>query len=191
MAHDGPLPLPAFVQYPIFPFEGDLRIRTLDPAEATERPRSGDPGGPPCGACAAADDEYLWVDDRWRVRLPPKPSGVPIQVFLETREHVDLDGLDARLAAELGVMIVRLDRAVRSVGGIGRVHMSRWGDGAAHFHVWFYGRPVGARQLLGFCLPMWAMILPPTAEAVWRNNAAAVANELARDSGRAIAMPTR
>jgi hypothetical protein len=184
---DGPFPLPAFVRYPIFPFEGDLRTKPLEPPEAADWPRSGEPGGRPCESCAAADDEYVWVDDRWRVRAARQPTGVPVQLFLETRAHVDLDGLDAVLTAELGGLLVRLDRAVRAVGGIGRVHLSRWGDGGSHFHMWCYGRPLGAMQLLGFCLPMWAMILPPTADDVWCRNLAVVAAELARDGGTAMA----
>ena len=62
--------------------------------------------------------------------------------------------LDDELAGGLGRMIVRLDRAIQAVGGIGRVQVARWGDGGSHFHMWLYGRPRGASQLLGFCLPM-------------------------------------
>jgi hypothetical protein len=62
----------------------------------------------------------------------------------------------------------------------------RWGDGGSHFHLWCYARPVGASQLLGFCLPMWAMILPPTAEDVWQRNLAVVAAELAARGGRVV-----
>ena len=82
---------------------------------------------------------------------------------------------------------MRIDRAIQAVGGIGRVHMSRWGDGASHFHLWFYGRPFGDLQMVGFCLPMWAMTLPPTPEDVWNRNLAIVARELAKGGGRAIA----
>ena len=107
-------------------------------------------------------------------------------MFLETRAHVDMDDLDADRAGELGQLIVRLDRAMQAVGGIGRVHVARWGDGGSHFHMWFYGRPLGASQMLGFCLPMWAMILPPTDDDVWRKNMAVVSRELAAGGGRAI-----
>ena len=77
--------------------------------------------------------------------------------------------------------------AIQAVGGIGRVHVSRWGDGGSHFHMWFYGRPLGDMQMLGFCLPMWAQMLPPTEEEVWNRNLRIVAHELAKDGGRAIA----
>lgn len=177
-----PLPLPAFVNWPIFPFEGDLRVRSYQGLADHDWPRSGEPGGDPCDCCAASDDEYVWADARWRVRAPRDIPGVPVQVFLETRAHLDMHEMDAELAAEFGQLIVRLDRAIQAVGGIGRVHMSRWGDGGSHFHAWFYGRPFGALQVVGFCLPMWAMILPPPDEATWRRNLAIVATELARDA---------
>jgi hypothetical protein len=185
-SEDPALPLPDFVNWDIFPFEGDLRVREVLPAAESEWPRAGEPGGGPCGSCADADDEYLWVDDHWRVRAA-RPSGVPVQVFLETREHVDMGDLGFERAGELGQMLVRLDRAIQAVGGIGRVHIARWGDGGSHFHMWIYGRPLGTRQLLGYCLPMWAQILPPTDDATWRSNMAVVAHQLAKDGGHAVA----
>jgi hypothetical protein len=181
------LPLPDFVNWSIFPFEGDFRVKPYKPEFPSDRPRSGEPGGRPCGSCVAPDDAYVWVDDAWRVRAPDDPAGVPMQLFLETREHVDLGDLDDELAGGFGRMIVRLDRAIQAIGGIGRVHVSRWGDGGSHFHVWFYARPVGASQLLGFCMPMWDMILPPVHDDVWRANLATVAAALAEGGGTAIA----
>ena len=53
--------------------------------------------------------------------------------------------------------------------------------------MWFYGRPLGDMQMLGFCLPMWAQMLPPTEEEVWNRNLGIVAHELAKCGGRAIA----
>lgn len=180
------LPLPAFVDWPIFPFVGDMRVRAVQPRAAADWPRSGEPGGAPCKSCLEPDERCIWVDDRWRVLAPEARSAVPVQLFLETREHVDLDGLDQAHAAELGQLIVRVDRAIQAVGEVGRVHMSRWGDGASHFHLWFYARPLGDPQMLGFCLPMWAEILPPTTEDVWQRNLSVVARELAKEGGRSI-----
>jgi hypothetical protein len=185
MATPDPLPLPDFVSWPIFPFVGDLPVREVQPRRAEDHPRDGEPGGSPCRACAAPDAEYLWVDDRWRVTPPLRPSGAPVQLFLETRDHVDLEDLDEDGAADLGRMIVRVTRAIHAVGGIGRVHVNRWGDGGSHFHLWFYGRPVGDTQMIGFCLPLWAMTLPPTPKPEWNRNLAVVAAELARGGGQA------
>ena len=180
------LPLPGFVAWPIFPFEGDMRVREVMPRRSEDYPRDGEPGGQPCGSCAAPDSEYIWADEHWRVKPPITPSGAPVLLFLESRDHLDLDDLDDDLAAELGVLIVRLDRVIQSVGGIGRVHVNRWGDGGSHLHLWFYGRPVGDTQMIGFCLPLWAQTLPPTPEDEWNRNLAAIATELARHGGRSM-----
>jgi hypothetical protein len=186
MTEPDALPLPDFVSWPIFPFVGDMRVRDVEPRRSADAPRDGEEGGAPCGSCRAPDDEYVWADDHWRVSAPLLPSGAPVQVFLETREHVDMDGLSPVRAGELGQMIVRLDRAIQAVGGIGRVHVSRWGDGGSHFHMWFYGRRVGDVQMLGFCSAMWAMVLPPTPEEEWNRNMAVVAAKLAEVSGRSL-----
>ncbi|MGH1490896.1 MAG: hypothetical protein ACRBK7_16140 [Acidimicrobiales bacterium] len=179
------LPVPEFVKAAIFPFEGDLQVKPVKPAFPSDRPREGEPGGAPCHACTKGDTDYIWADDNWRV-FAPEPSGVPIQVFLETRDHLDMDDLDDERSAELGQLIVRLDRAIQAIGGVGRVHVSRWGDGASHFHMWFYARPLGASQQLGFSLPMWAMTLPPTEQSIWDANKAIIAAELAAGGGQAI-----
>jgi len=192
MRHDPPvappdhIPLPAFVHWPIFPFVGDLSVREVLPRRDHDYVREGEPGGAPCTACATPDDDCLWVDDHWRVTPPLHPSGAPVQVFLETREHVDMQDLDDERAAELGRMIVRIERAVLAVGGIGRVHVNRWGDGGSHFHLWFYGRPFGDPQMIGFCLPLWAMTLPPTADDEWNRNLDIIAGELAKGGGHSM-----
>jgi hypothetical protein len=192
MRHDPPTtspdprPLPDFVHWPIFPFEGDLRVRERLPLRDHDYPRDGEPGGGPCRACATPDSECLWVDDFWRVTSPLGPSGVPVQVFLEPRDHLDLQDLDDDRAADMGRMTVRIERAILAVGSIGRVHVNRWGDGGAHLHVWFYGRPFGDPQMIGFCLPLWAMTLPPTPDDEWNRNLDVVARELAKGGGRAM-----
>ena len=40
--------------------------------------------------------------------------------------------------------------------------------------------------MIGFCLPLWAMTLPPTPEGEWRRNLRIVADELAKGGGRAV-----
>jgi diadenosine tetraphosphate (Ap4A) HIT family hydrolase len=163
-----------------------MTVRERLPLRDREYPRDGEPGGQPCRSCAAPDEEYVWVDDVWRVRAASTPSGAPVQVFLETRDHVDLADLDDDGAAAMGRMIVRLERAVDAVGGIARVHVNRWGDGGAHFHLWFYGRPFGDQQMLGFTLPLWAMTLPPTPDDEWNHNLDVIAAELARGGGQTM-----
>lgn len=181
-------PLPAFASWPTFPFEGELRIKQLDEPVAEEPPRHGeDPSE--CSACRAPDDAYIWVSERWRVRALDRPTGLPMVLILESRSHLDLGDLPNLLAAELGVLTVRLERAIRSLDGVARVHVNRWGDGSAHLHVWFLARPYGRLQLRGTFLSLWDDILPRIPEAQWRENLAMVAAWLADFGGRSIAEP--
>jgi hypothetical protein len=187
---DTPAPLPDFTRWPSFPFEGDIRVKALDEPVDIEPPRKGeDPAD--CTACAAPDDAYIWVSDRWRVRAMDRPTGLPMVLILESRSHLDLGDLPNMLAAELGVMTVRLERAIRSLDDVARVHVNRWGDGEAHLHLWFMGRPQGRLQLRGTFLSLWDEILPPVPEAKWRENLALVAAWLAEFGGTPLAAPPR
>jgi len=182
--------LPAFTYWPTFPFEGDIRVkRLLDPVEV-EPPRHGENPNE-CRACAAPDEAYIWVSERWRVRSLDRPTGLPAVLILESRSHLDLGDLPNMLAAELGVMTVRLERAIRSLDGVARVHVNRWGDGAAHLHLWFLARPYGRLQLQGTFLALWDDILPVIPEQQWRENLAMVAAWLAEFGGRPLAEPPR
>jgi hypothetical protein len=187
---DTPASLPDFTRWPSFPFEGDIRVKKLDEPVAVEPPRKGeDPAD--CTACAAPDDAYIWVSDRWRVRAMDRPTGLPMVLILESRSHLDLGDLPNMLAAELGVMTVRLERAIRSLDEVARVHVNRWGDGEAHLHLWFMGRPQGRLQLRGTFLSLWDEILPAVSEAKWRENLALVAAWLAEFGGTPLAEPPR
>jgi diadenosine tetraphosphate (Ap4A) HIT family hydrolase len=156
----------------IFPFEGDLLVKSLRDPVLPEPPRLGE-AGQPCPICAAGDAEYLWTTERWRLRVPTEPRAVPVFI-LESRRHLDLEQLDDDLAAELGALLVRVVRAVQSVDGVGRAHVNRWGDGAAHLHVWFLARPEGMLQLRGSCLPDWLDALPALPDEEWQACALAV-----------------
>jgi hypothetical protein len=112
-------------------------------------------------------------------------------LILESRSHLDLGDLPNLLAAELGVMTVRLERAIRSLDGVARVHVNRWGDGSAHLHLWFLARPAGRLQLRGPFLSLWDEILPQISDAQWRENLALVAAWLAEFGGRPLAEPPR
>lgn len=185
-----PLPLPAFTTWDTFPFEGDLKVRTLEPPVPQEPARKGEEIAD-CKACQASDDAYVWVNERWRVRSMDRPTGLPMILILEPRSHLDLGDLPNLLAGELGVLSVRLERAIRSLDGVARVHVNRWGDGAAHLHVWFMARPYGQLQLRGSFLPMWDDILPPVNEAQWRENLALIAAWLEDFGGTAVAQPPK
>ncbi|GHJ46672.1 hypothetical protein Cs7R123_40140 [Catellatospora sp. TT07R-123] len=187
---DTPMPLPGFTAWPSFPFEGDIKVKQLDPPVDTEPTRKGEDSAD-CTACAAPDDAYIWVNERWRVRTMDRPTGLPMVLMLEPRSHLDLGDLPNLLAAELGVMTVRLERAMRSLDNVARVHVYRWGDGAAHLHVWFMARPTGQLQLRGTFLPLWDDILPPIPEVQWKESLAHVAAWLAEFGGTPLAQPPR
>jgi hypothetical protein len=181
-------PLPDFTRWPSFPFEGDMRVKRLAPPVEAEPPRTGE-DATDCVACNTSDDAYIWVSERWRVRAMDRPSGLPMVLILECRSHLDLGDLPNLLAAELGVMTVRMERAIRSLDGVARVHVNRWGDGSAHLHMWFLARPYGRLQLRGTFLSLWDDILPVIPEQQWRENLALVAAWLAEFGGQAIAEP--
>src|SRR5206468_12596487 len=84
------------------------------------------------------------------------------------------------LAAEQGGMLGRVERAVLAVGGIARVHIGRWGEGAEHLHWWFIGRPEGFGQLRSSIAELWDEVLPPTPPEIWRDNLARVVDGLIR-----------
>ncbi|GIJ33751.1 hypothetical protein Vse01_28990 [Micromonospora sediminimaris] len=190
VVHDTPPSIPDFTQWPSFPFEGDLRVKPLADPVPVEPPRKGE-AHRECTACLAPDEAYIWVGERWRVRAMDRPTGLPMVLILESRSHLDLGDLPNLLAAELGVMTVRLERAIRSLDGVARVHVNRWGDGSAHLHMWFLARPYGRLQLRGTFLSLWDSILPPISEEQWRENLALVAAWLAEFGGRPLAEPPR
>jgi diadenosine tetraphosphate (Ap4A) HIT family hydrolase len=175
---DGRLAMPPVHEWETFPFEGDIRVRPLAPPVAEERPRSG-AGGVACWRCERGDSDAVWSDEHWLVRPMEKPTGLPVVVILQPRPHHDLHDLPDGLARELGPLIQRVERAVRSVGGIGRVHVCRWGDGSEHLHFWFMARPARLPQLIGSFAAIWDDILPPIPEEVWRENLRLVAESLA------------
>jgi diadenosine tetraphosphate (Ap4A) HIT family hydrolase len=164
----GALRMPPVHEWETFPFDGELRPRALQPPAEQEVARHGE-GGVDCGRCAAPDSEYVWTNENWRLWTFEKPTGLPLVVILESREHYSEPGdLPDELAADLGVTIAKIERAIRELGNIGRVHVCRWGDGGEHFHVWFMARPARVPQLIGSFAAVWDEILPPVPEDVWR-----------------------
>jgi diadenosine tetraphosphate (Ap4A) HIT family hydrolase len=170
----GALRMPPVHEWETFPFEGTMRPRALRPPVERERPRRGE-GGVDCDLCAAPDGDYVWTSARWRLRALDRPTGLPVIALLEPRAHYAEPGdLPDELAAELGVMLARVERAIRGIGEIGRVHVCRWGDGSEHLHWWFLARPPRLPQLIGSFAAIWDDVLPPLPEDVWRGNLEAV-----------------
>ncbi|HET7141150.1 MAG TPA: hypothetical protein VFJ03_01565 [Candidatus Limnocylindria bacterium] len=163
----------------LWPFDQDLQTVPLDEPLIPEPPQAGG-GGAECRSCEPSPALDAWRDDRWVVRIPPTPSGLPTTAILVSRAHHDLETLPPDLASELGPMIQRVARAIAQLPDVGRVHVNRWGDGSEHFHVWFLPRPRGMWQLRGALLAAWADLLPPVPQPEWdRNRAAVIAGMLA------------
>lgn len=111
-----------------------------------------------------------------------KPSGLPLILILQPREHFAEPGdLSDEMATELGLLIAKIERAMRSIGEIGRVHVCRWGDGSEHLHWWFIARPARIAQLIGSFATIWDDVLPPVPEEIWRADLERVRRELERE----------
>lgn len=168
------LRMPPVHEWETFPFEGEIRPRELLPPVEAEKPRVG-AGGVDCWACTTPDEEFLWTNERWRLGGLDDPPALPMVLLLFPRAHYAEPGdLSDELAAELGMLLSRFERAVRSIGEIGRVHVCRWGDGSEHLHWWFLARPARIPQLNGSFAAIWDDVLPPLPEEIWRENLAAV-----------------
>lgn len=172
----------------VFPFEAEgLRLKPLDPLTAVEAPRFGEDAA----TCSCADpgntrQGLVWVDDDWRLSVL-EPSGAPLVVMLQPIAHHDLTDLPDALAGQLGRLMVHLGAAIEALPSVGRVHVSKWGDGGAHLHLFFYARPARMPQLRGTCLALWDDFLPPIPLAVQHANVRAVVHSLvASIGGRAV-----
>lgn len=168
------LRMPPVEEWESFPFDGEMRPRALAPPAAEDQPRHG-AGGVDCWACTAPDEDFVWTNERWRLVAADGEHALPVVVLLMPREHYAEPGdLPDDLAAELGLQLARIERAVRSVGEIGRVHVCRWGDGGEHLHWWFIARPARIPQLSGSFAAIWDDVLPPLPEEVRQENLAAL-----------------
>ena len=138
----------------------ELLPRELGERVIPEPPRRGEPGGPPCGICTGQSTSPVWSDENWTLH-PPVGGSLPGAVWLASRVHVDsFCDLPDELAADFGRVVARVERAILSLGDFARVHLYRYGDGGAHFHVWFVPRPLGMLEASGMMLPLWEDALP-------------------------------
>ena len=147
------------------PYSEPLVPRVPGERVVPEPPRRGEPGAEPCGICGGAATSAVWHDDRWTLH-PPVGGSLPGTVWVASREHFDsFADMPAAYAADFGQLAGRVERAILSLGGVARVHLNRWGDGGAHFHVWFIPRPLGMLEARGMYLPIWEDVLPTVEDA--------------------------
>ncbi len=157
------------------PWHEPLVPRSPTARTLPEPPRRGEPGGEPCGVCNGSATDPVWSDEHWTLH-PPVGCSLPGTVWAASRQHADTFGdLGPGAAASFGPLCARVERAVLAQGAAARVHLYRWGDGGAHFHVWFMPRPLGMLEASGAMLPLWEDVLPNVSDAELRTAAEAVA----------------
>jgi diadenosine tetraphosphate (Ap4A) HIT family hydrolase len=160
------------------PYEEPLTPREPGPRTIPEPPRRGEPGGPPCAICEGATTSALWSDERWTLHAPVGGS-LPGSVWLASKVHADsFSDLPTDVADTFGPVAARVERAILSLGDVGRVHLYRWGDGGAHFHVWFLPRPLGMLEASGMMLPLWEAVLPNVSDEELAASAQRVADAM-------------
>ncbi len=182
---DGRLPMPPVEDWDIFPWEvvDGAMVPKVVPPPADEEPRRGE-GGVDCFQCAGDGEAIrIWENDRWKLNHPPRPGGMPLVVWLVSKDHLDYADMSDELAAEYGRLSAWLCRIIERMPDIGRVHVCRWGDGSEHLHVWFIARPARLSLIRGSMAVEWNEMLPPPPEVVWRADLAYVAERLANHDG--------
>jgi hypothetical protein len=175
------LPLSRMTGWDISPFEPEgLRVAPLRPPVLPEPERQGeDPAE--CYSCSQRD-EGIWFDDHWRLTRITG-AGTPLVLMLHPREHYDLADLPDELAGEWGVLIIHIARHLQALPYISRAHVHRFGDGGAHLHTWFLGRPEGQAQLFGSWMLVWDDLLPEYPADVAEADAVIVAEALIASYG--------
>ncbi|HEY3006481.1 MAG TPA: hypothetical protein VGJ63_00245 [Micromonosporaceae bacterium] len=160
------------------PFAEPLTPIEPGPRVVPEPPRRGEPGGEPCAICGRTD--WIWADDTWAV-FTPVGGSLPGTVWMASRTHVDsFKDLPPEAAADLGRIVGLVENAILALDGFARVHLYRWGDGGAHFHVWFVPRPLGMLEAVKHYLPLWEEALPPAPQSDVERAGRAIAAYLTR-----------
>ncbi len=103
----------------------------------------------PCPYCALDGEDQTqpvggWIDrdDDWLVSHGPPGASRPGTVKITSRRHFpDFADMTPSESASFGVLLSRLDTAMRAVTDAERVHLVSTRDRIAHFHAWLYPRP--------------------------------------------------
>ena len=175
------LPLARMTMWEVSPFEpAGLRVSPLRPPVLLEPAR---PGDDPADCSSGRErDEGIWFTEHWRLTRV-RGVGVPLALMVHPREHYDMADLPDELAAELGLLTTRIVRHLQALPHISRAHVHRFGDGAAHLHIWFFARPEGQAQLFGSWLIVWDDLLPEYPADVAEADAATIAEALIASHG--------
>ncbi|GAB3536650.1 hypothetical protein GCM10027403_18070 [Arthrobacter tecti] len=182
---DGEGRLPALTpKWSTFPF--DAGILPLKPWQDPVFPEPERSGLTPdtCDSCADRD-QGIWLNDNWRL-FTREPTGLPVALMLQPRDHYDYADLPDDLAAEMGVILRHLAAAVEGMENMQQVHMDRWGASHAHLHWFITGRPTGQLQLRGTFCGIWELLLPPLPQDVIDAHSLEVARRLQASFGGSI-----
>jgi hypothetical protein len=178
------LPAHSLLESPFFGFEGDVRMKPLEPMRVPERPRSGVEDPAACFHCTWRDTSF-WADEHWHVGAADE-TGLPFVAGLAPNGHLRLDELGPDLLASFGGIVQRLAGAIQGLDGVARTHFSRWGDGSAHFHMHFLARPLGMMQGRGPMLAFWDDVLPRLDADLFVENRRRVAAALVEGGGTSL-----
>ena len=169
----------------IYPYEIEsLRLKPLHALAEQEPPRRGESAADCWCANGFGEDDgtRVWSNGRWSLGLS-RHTGLPVMMHLSPLEHHDLPTLPADLAAEMGQLVVAVADAVEHVPSVGRVQLAKYGDGGAHLHLLFLGRPARVLQFRGSPLVDWEENLPRVPLEVLQANARVVAERLSVNVG--------
>ena len=179
---DGRLPV-AVEEMPgwdIYPYEVEgLRLKPVQPPVDEEPARRGE-RAEDCWCVdgfGVQDGRVVWSNERWRLTLSDD-TGLPVMLVLTPLAHHDLPTLPSDLAAEMGQLVVAVSDAVEHVPSVGRVQLAKYGDGGAHLHLFFLGRPARMLQFRGSPLLDWEENLPRVPLDVLQANARVVAERM-------------
>ncbi|EWT03047.1 hypothetical protein N865_03800 [Intrasporangium oryzae NRRL B-24470] len=180
---DGRLPVAVAEGMPgwdIYPYEAQgLRLKPIAPLADEEPARRGEVASECwCASGPGPDDgTRVWSNGRWKLDLSPE-TGLPFAALLSPLEHHDLATLPTDLAAEMGQLVVAVADGVEHLPSVGRVQVAKYGDGGAHLHLFFMGRPARMLQFRGSPLIDWEENLPRIPLEVHQANAQVVAERL-------------
>ncbi|GAB3755567.1 hypothetical protein [Yimella sp. NH-Cas1] len=174
----------------IFPFEIDsLRIKPLAPLADSEPDRRGE-NEDECW-CAGpfepkSDDRLVWWNENWKLSTDLTGSGLPIMLWLSPMTHCDLPTMPPEVAAGIGPLMTTISAAIEDLPSVGRVQLAKYGDGGAHLHLLFMGRPSRMLQLRGSPMLDWEENLPRVPADVVRRNCRPIAEALTSTFGGQI-----
>ncbi len=159
-----------------------VTLKPLEPMLVPEEPRAGVLDPAECAHCKPSE-HTIWSDDLWHVNAGFAPMSIPYVGGLAPNRHCTLDTAPLDVLATLGVLMQRINIAVKQIPGVARTHFARWGDGSEHFHMWALARPEGMMQGRGPMLAFWDDALPDMPSDMQDMHLRIVAEALAAGGG--------